>query len=126
MRNPFTRNPMRYVQGLLLAGAALLLGCTAMYSLAHANGEQFELQLANMSDEKVHDIYIITEDPRLGELLGGMVDGLLLVKNLVEVEYHSLRITNLMCQNIFLSAVKDTHLLLRLKDRGVPYKTVNP
>ena len=49
----------------------LLLGCKAVYSVAHANGENFWLQLANMSNEKVHDIHIITEDPRLGELLGG-------------------------------------------------------
>jgi len=63
--------PVRYIQGLLLAGSVLLLGCTAMYSLAHSKGEQFSLQMANMSDEKLYDIYIITEEPRLGELLGG-------------------------------------------------------
>jgi hypothetical protein len=71
MRILCTCNPVRYIQGMLLVVTVLLMGCTAMYSLAHAKGEELNIQLANMSDEKLHDIYIITEEPRLGELLAG-------------------------------------------------------
>jgi len=61
MINLFACNLRRYMQGLLLVGMSLLLGCTAMYSFAYAKGENLSIQLANMGSHKLDDIVILTD-----------------------------------------------------------------